>query len=126
MSNFDFEINRDRYVELNGTAKDDAGNVMSIANPVQIRFTMTNLHIPTQTFSKTSAVITEIAKITPAAGTYKIYIQAADTKLLTPGKYRYEIVFIDDPAATPSKPYTLNPTESDTALCLLQDILIEI
>ena len=113
------------FRSLNGIAKDEDGIVINIANPVEIKFQMTNLNDSAQTVSKTSAVVTEIAKINPAAGIYKVYIQAADTKNLDPGKYRYEVIFIDVPGA-PVEVYTLNPTEYEKGYCLLHDVLIEV
>lgn len=121
----EMDLVKNRYCELNCVAKDSTGAVMSIANPVEIQFTMTSIDDPTQTLAKTSAVGAEITKTNPAAGLYTIYILIADTDDLPAGYYKWEIAFIDAPLL-PVEVYNLNPTASEYGTLLLKDKLIEV
>jgi len=108
----DLTIYQGRYKEIDGIAKDDDGNVLSIASPVLLKFVVKPYFTDADSaavLTKTSAVATEIRKIDDAAGTYRIYLQQADTSSLNGGQnYVYEVVYVDDPDAATPKPYTLN------------------
>jgi len=108
----DLTVYQGRYKELDGIARDDDGNALSIASPVFLKFMVKVNHTDADAdaaITKTSAVATEINKIDDAAGTYRIFLQEADTKELNGGQsYVYEVVYVDDPGAVTPKPYTLN------------------
>ena len=121
----DMKLYRNRYMEIKGVAKDSGGNVMSIASPVKLIFKMVNLLDPTKHLLKTTDDPTEIAKTDAPAGKYTIYIGIADTIGLPAGEYRYEIVYVDDPAS-PVEVYTPNPKTIEQGILELKDTLIEV
>jgi len=121
--NSDFTIPRDRYYTIDGTAKDADDVVIDISDPAKITFKMVSLRDASKTLTKTTAVATEIDKLVDASGTYRIFIQAADTKTLPAGYYRYEVAYQDDPATT-VEAYTLNPTSDEYGILLLDEEVV--
>lgn len=121
----DFALDKNRSYQITGVAKDEDGSVLSIANPVKIVFRMESIYDPSKHLEKTTDSSEEILKSDPSAGEYVISIKPSDTESLPPGEYRYEVVYIDDPA-DPAEVYTLNPKEGESGLVELKDNLIEV
>lgn len=121
----DFALDKNRSYQLAGVAKDEDGAVLSIADPVRIVFRMESRYDPSKHLEKTTDSSAEILKTDPSAGEYLVSIRPSDTEDLPPGEYRYEVVYIDDPA-DPSEVYTLNPKEGESGLVELKDNLIEV
>ena len=125
MHRHDFDIDRDRYFEIEGVAKDSLAVIMPITNPIKLIFRMREVSDHTIILEKTTDVVTEIENTDPANGEYRVYINIADTTLLAPGLYEYEVVYIDDPAS-PVEVYNLNPTEDETGYVHLKDVLVDV
>jgi len=122
---FDFELIRGRYHERNGVAKDNAGNVMGIADPVKVEFYMESLDDSAYYLSKSTDAGEGITKVSPGDGTYTITFNHDDLADFPTGDYIYEIAYIDNPSA-PAEVYTENPKATEEGVIRVIDSLIEV
>jgi len=115
-----------RYQEIDGIARDNDEVVMSIADPVLLKFMIKESHSDADADAvlvKTSAVATEINKIDDAAGTYRVFLESSDMEALVGGrKYVYEVIHVDDPAAVKPKAYALNQGDFDVRVTTIRTI----